>query len=285
MPYCRCLRSDNVEDLKSRNARTGRPGIGDRLPADDGRSILTGVAILLHIEMLYYHTNALGGVKNMFDKLHLKHYNKNNNNYNLNFVEYNKEKGVYVSTNGHTLFIEKTTDEYPSTTHFNMMTGERDDDVNYPDWPRVVPNVGEPLTLEGAKQFQRKADVKNGAKSFVLLGNGTIFNLEYLELILKFCGPDARFYSDGCFSPARVESVDGLRTGVIMPMRIKENEMPNYYEVGSYKPSVKKATRLKTVFIVKNDEGFVRVFDTKAKAEACQLQLTNRGEIITDFIY
>ena len=28
-----------MEDLKSRNAREGRPGIADRLPADDGRSV------------------------------------------------------------------------------------------------------------------------------------------------------------------------------------------------------------------------------------------------------
>ncbi len=218
----------------------------------------------------------------MFDKLHLKQYNKNGRPY-LNNVRYDKDEGVYVSTNGHIMLIEKTTDIREQSCNIDMMTGQIDYEGSYPEWQKVVPSYSDPLPLKG-NLYRLKADAPRHCKIKYVVGFEVDiwFDAKYLQRVVDFCGEGARFYWEDPQSPILVQSVDNERKAVLMPMR---GPVLDNYEAESEWTFASKSKTLKKVYIVKNESGFIRVFSTLKKAEDCRYNLADPSEIITDYLY
>lgn len=138
----------------------------------------------------------------------------------LKYVFYNKETGEYVATDGHVMGIEKTPDIYDTDKFLSPMTGwPADVDSTFPDYQKVIPESGDIVTERVFKSYTRTEKSKFSANKIVQIGNAFV-NFKLLKTVLDFIGSDFVLTMNEPTTPLKFVSFDGLRTAVLMPMRI-----------------------------------------------------------------
>lgn len=186
----------------------------------------------------------------------------------LNYVFYNKATGEYVATDGHIMGIEKTPDTYDTNKFLSPLTGlPADTGLVFPDYQRIIPASGDIVTERVFKSYTRVERSKFNANKIVQIGN-VFVDFKLLKTVLDFIGSDFVLSMNEPITPLKFVSFDGLRTAVLMPLRIDNiTDFTASEDIDTVKSIRTQSKAAKYVYIAFDADGAVRgVFNKKPDA-------------------
>lgn len=202
----------------------------------------------------------------MFNKNLSKFVSKDISRAYLNYVFYNKETGEYIATDGHVMGIEKTPDTYDTNKFLSPLTGlPVDVDCIFPDYQKVIPDSGDIVTDRVFKSYTRVEKSKFEANKIVQIGDAFV-DFKLLKTVLDFIGSDFILTMNEPIAPLKFVSFDGLRTAVLMPLRI--DNITDFTATEDINTAVRTQSKAaKYVYIAFDGTGAVRgVFNKESDA-------------------
>lgn len=202
----------------------------------------------------------------MFNKNLSKFIDKKATRDYLKYIFYNKATGEYVATDGYIMGIEKTPDTYDTDKFLSPLTGlPVDVDLVFPDYWKVIPASGDIVTERVFKSYTRVEKSKFEANKIVQIGNAFV-DFKPLKTVLDFIGSDFVLSMNEATAPLKFVSFDGLRTAVLMPIKIDTlTDFTVSEDIDTASPTHSKAA--KYVYIAFDSSGAVRgVFNKESNA-------------------
>ena len=126
-------------------------------------------------------------------------------------IYFDRKGSRYIATNGHILLIESTTDTEPTGDACGV--NDINDILSIDRLLQAAGDNTELLTIPAPAKDDKIVNIN----VFEAL------SVQYLNIIRRFAGKDCKFYyklgSEGTYKPYSFKSADGLRFGLIMPIR------------------------------------------------------------------
>lgn len=125
---------------------------------------------------------------NTLDKISATKYNPPR----ISAVHYCKAEQSYISTNGHVLIQEYTTDEYPADRYFVQtqdITENYQASHDYPNWKALFTTPTTcPAEFTQATLYTRTGKNRNLTKNIIQTATGEVFNADYIKHIYAVLG-------------------------------------------------------------------------------------------------
>ena len=204
----------------------------------------------------------------MFNKKLSKFIDKKVVKESLKYVFYNKESGEYVATDGHVMGIEKTQDTYETDKFLSPLTGLPVDAVcTFPNYQKVISESGDIVDERVFKTYTRIEKSKWLANKIVQIRDAFV-DFNFLKTALDFIGTSFVLTMNEPNAPIKFVSLGGLRTAVLMPLRM--DELSNYTateDIDSCESVRTQSKAAKYVYVAFDSSGAVRgVFNKKSDA-------------------
>lgn len=177
----------------------------------------------------------------MIDKILGKAISKDEYREYLKYIHYNPNSKEYVSTNGHFLLCQKTSDNNGSEPAFyDPKTLEKVDfDGSFPDYKKLFLSYSESVALNWDNKpvtvYKRKKRKQHCVDKIIYI-DGYFFNAKYVKTIAQYfkkesveiltndCNSDLD-RGLGCF---QFKNAAGNKTALLMKMRVDRDFLPDY---------------------------------------------------------